>query len=141
MKSAPTAKVPVQPTRANIKGMTVILYGEVKGKTRKEVIAELEALGAKVIRKPSAKANCALVGAEPKYSKALEREFLWKRKRVKSYGPKTLAALLTPASKVATRPANAAKATKSKPAKSAKSAGQVRQSKGGSSPRSPSQGS
>lgn len=35
-------------------------------------------------------------GAEPAYSKALERGSLWKEDRVKSYGPKTLLALLGP---------------------------------------------
>jgi hypothetical protein len=112
----PTAKAlaklpPVPPTRANIRGMKVILYGEVEGMTRAQVSAALTALGAVVLSKASPNADCALVGAEPKYSKALEREFLWKKDRVKSYGPKTLLTLLGP---VAVAAKQAAKKTAAK---------------------------
>ena len=60
---------PVQPTRANIRGMKVILYGEVEGLTRAQVVAALTALGAIVLTRPSPNADCAVYGAEPRSSK------------------------------------------------------------------------
>jgi hypothetical protein len=89
--------------------MKVILYGEVPGMTRAQVIAELQALGAIVLSKASKNADCALYGAEPKSSKQLERYFLWRRDRVKSYGPKTLLALLSPTALAAAKQMVAAK--------------------------------
>lgn len=105
-----STKPHAQPTLANIRG----LYGQVEGMTRGQVIAELEAVGAIVLSKASKHADCALVGAEPVYSKALEREFLWRRDRVKSYGPKTLLALLPPAVVAAAKTRAKAKAAASK---------------------------
>lgn len=109
---------PVQPTRANIRGMKVILYGEVEGMTRAQVVAALTALGAVVLTKRSPNADCALYGAEPRSSKQLERYFLWREDRVKSYGPKTLLALLGPVA-VAAKQAAKAKAAAKKTAKKA----------------------
>lgn len=109
---------PVQPTRANIRGMKVILHGEVEGMTRAEVVAALTALGATVLSKRSPNADCALYGAEPRSSKQLERYFLWREDRVKSYGPKTLLALLGPVA-VAAKQAARAKAAKKTATKAA----------------------
>lgn len=108
---------PVQPTRANIRGMKVILYGEVEGMTRAQVTAELTALGATVLTKRSPNADCALYGAEPRSSKQLERYFLWREDRVKSYGPKTLLALLGPVAVAAKQAAKAKAAAKKTTAK------------------------
>lgn len=108
---------PIKPTRANIRGMKVILYGEVEGMTRAQVAAALTALGATVLAKRSPNADCALYGAEPRSSKQLERYFLWRNDRVKSYGPKTLLALLGPvavAAKQAAKTKSAAKKTATK---------------------------
>lgn len=110
---------PVQPTRANIRGMKVILYGEVEGMTRAQVVAALTALGATVLTRRSPNADCALYGAEPGSSKQLERYFLWREDRVKSYGPKTLLALLGPVAVAAKQAARAKAAAKKTTAKQA----------------------
>lgn len=120
--AGPTAKAraklpPIQPTRANIRGMKVILFGEVEGMTRAQVVAALTALGAIVLTRPSPNADCAVYGAEPRSSKQLERYFLWRRDRVKSYGPKTLLALLGPVAVAARQAARAKAAAKKKTAK------------------------
>jgi hypothetical protein len=92
--------------------MKVILYGEIEGMTRAQVIAALTALGAVVLTKRSPNADCALYGFEPRSSKQLERYFLWRNDRVMSYGPKTLLALLGPVAVAAKKAAKAKAAAK-----------------------------